>query len=496
MRWPRLKIWAGVDMNFLNFLRNGFGTKSNSSAKPISAPPPPQKRILVLGSKHPKTDSFEWDKLPETLTVSDFDAIIVNLVAFEERKDLQTSLKLDKIPSRDAFREFLFSKNQNSMMIFVGDPSIELRQSTSTSPQGWSGGYYVHEIVSWLPGFPPVVKESTKQVSSVSPGPFGSYLELVRGAPVYLSENQRWEWIHETQLEHYLVKVHGRANAITALDSKCIAKNRQGHPIAISFRYEVLHDEYDRRSRSSTQRTPLAKSCEVVWLPAPTTVTGQEGVQRILNDIFGHSQAGEAPPDWIENFVLPNEAKLNGTLTEIEAQIADLQARATEIAQQKALAGGYKRMLYATGKVELEPIIRQALRDLGAEVTESGKDAGGNELEDSRLTYNGRDALVEFKGLVKGCKLDDIRQLMDWLNRAADKGLSAKGIAVINGFRKQPPDQRDKVFENQVVTRAQQLEICLITTYDLYMAIVLQQRGEFDVEEFWAKVFATNGIYT
>ena len=481
-------------MNFLNFLRNGFGTKSTSSNKPKSASPAPQKRILVLGSKHPKTDSFEWDKLPENLTVSDSDVIVVNLVSLEERKELQTSLNLDKIPSRDAFREFLFSKNQDSMMIFIGDPSIELRQSTS--PQGWSGGYYVHQVVSWLPGFPPVIKESTKLVNSVSPGPFESYLELVKSAPVYLSENQRWEWIDETQLERYLVKVHGRANAITALDSKCIAKNRQGHPIAISFRYEVLHDDYDRRSRSSTQRAPLTTSCEVVWLPAPTAVSGQEGVQRILNDVFGHSQEGEAPPDWVENFILPNEAKLNSTLTEIHAQIADIQAQAAEIARQKVLAGSYKRMLYATGKVELEPIVRQALRDLGAEVTESGKDAGGNELEDSRLTYNGRDALVEFKGLGKGCKLDDIRQLMDWLNRAEDKGVRAKGIAVINGFRKQPPDQRNKVFENQVVTRAQQLEICLITTYDLYKAIVSQQRGQFDAEKFWAKVFATNGIFS
>jgi len=149
-------------------------------------------------------------------------------------------------------------------------------------------------------------------------------------------------------------------------------------------------------------------------------------------------------------------------------------------------------MLYETGEDVLEPVVRDTLRELEAEV-EDPKERG---KEDGRVVDpTGRNAMLEIKGPKGTLRLRDVRQLFDWMNDANFKeGWTGKGILIVNAYHDTPLEQRVEPFPDPCIKSAERLELCLMTTSQLFRTLVVHQHGELDTNEFWDIVFNTNGV--
>ena len=148
-------------------------------------------------------------------------------------------------------------------------------------------------------------------------------------------------------------------------------------------------------------------------------------------------------------------------------------------------------MLYETGEDVLEPVVRDALRELKAEV----EDPEVKGREDGRaVDLAGRNWMLEIKGPEGSLKLRDVRQLDHWVRDAiAREEWEGKGLLIVNAYHKTPLDQRGDPFPDNCVRTARSFGLCLITTSQLFRALVVHQREELDVNEFWDTLFNTNG---
>jgi hypothetical protein len=114
--------------------------------------------------------------------------------------------------------------------------------------------------------------------------------------------------------------------------------------------------------------------------------------------------------------------------------------------------------------------------------------------EDGRLRDpSGRPAVLEIKGRTGDLKLSDVNQLLQWRDEADGLGKSHKGILVCNLQCETHPGERKRVFPDNAKSRAQALGLCLITTGQIFAALVALQNGTFDSPAFWDAIFAAAG---
>lgn len=154
----------------------------------------------------------------------------------------------------------------------------------------------------------------------------------------------------------------------------------------------------------------------------------------------------------------------------------------------------YHKLLYEQGVDGLEPIVRQVLRELGATVDDPIK---GENREDGLLEDpKGREAILEIKGRTKSLALADLRQLDQWVRDAlySDDPKDRKGILIANMYCNVSIEQRKEPFPANCIDMAKQNKYCLLTTRQLYYAICLKQRNEFQETEFWDTIFNTDGV--
>jgi hypothetical protein len=148
-------------------------------------------------------------------------------------------------------------------------------------------------------------------------------------------------------------------------------------------------------------------------------------------------------------------------------------------------------ILFERGERELEPPVRAALTEIGANVTvpqEKGR-------EDARLEDpEGRRYIVEIKGHKGALQIADVRQVHDWCELARDEeDWEGKPLIVCNLFCETPLDSRSNLFPGPVVKAAKRNKIALLTTGQLFQALCEAQAGTLDQTAFWAKVYAAAG---
>jgi hypothetical protein len=150
-------------------------------------------------------------------------------------------------------------------------------------------------------------------------------------------------------------------------------------------------------------------------------------------------------------------------------------------------------LLYEQHVEGLEPVVRDALRALGATVSDPKPKEN---REDGRLTApGGQIGMLEIKGRTKSLSLRDVRQLEQWVRDAfSQENLVSKGILIANMYCGQPPKLRDKAFPPNCIDSAKIANLCLMTTTQLFRALCSYQREELDIAEFWNTVFNTDGV--
>jgi hypothetical protein len=170
-----------------------------------------------------------------------------------------------------------------------------------------------------------------------------------------------------------------------------IASTRYGGPLGIQLEVIAYRNPWDREWNASDAR---GISNQVYWLPPLPDRSGQESIQLLLRESFGLLHV-EAPPEWLDRYMLPFERAARVTLEELTAALETVHRNVVAQHEVVAREARFKQLLYEQGEEALEPVVRDVLRELGVEVEEpstSGK-------EDGRFVApNGQKGMLEIKG--------------------------------------------------------------------------------------------------
>jgi hypothetical protein len=428
------------------------------------------RRILVLGSaQHTHlVTAYTWDNLPEALDVADYEVVILNFVPLElDNVEFASSIKTQTLPSWHKFARLLFS--EGSEVVAIGMLRDRAIGTQYPLPYNW-----------WLPTMPDVEFSPGDEIQRISPE-FEFYFKYVKRWSFYATPTFREL---SPTLAGYIQVVYPQASDFRHLITP-IAETRFHHPVAFELRYQA------QARKKPGGATGTVESGKVIWLPQTTELTHVEAVDLILRERYrlGFEQM---PPSWVDNYKLPRQVSIEDDIQKHERRIQDLAEILAATKKSLQEETRFRKLLYGKGEDVLEPVVRDALRQLGAHVDDP-KQRG---REDGRLVDpQGRNGMLEVKGRSGTLRLSDVRELDQWVRDAmANEELNSKGILVANMLSDDPPGQRINPFPDNCTRAAKQFGICLMTGTQLFRAFCSHQKNELDIENFWNTIFDTDGV--
>jgi len=197
--------------------------------------------------------------------------------------------------------------------------------------------------------------------------------------------------------------------------------------------------------------------------------------------------AGELPP-WADELFLPNEKALVQGIREAEERLAAAQRGTQETRAAHEHLKRRKALVVETG-TPLEEVVEEALRALGFEV-----EAGAPSRTDRIARADGREAVVEVKGLDKSAAERHAAQLQKWVSEHhADTEVEPKGLLVANAWRRKPLHEREEAFPDQMVGYAERQALCLVTGAQLLCAWSDVERDPKKAPGLLDSLFACSG---
>lgn len=447
---------------------------SGFSPREALAPPTPEQeepphRVLVLGSKgHARAvDSYAWHELPDDLHVGDYTVVLLDLTPLGQ-EDYRQQIDRERLPSWEQWTRALWGRTS---IIAIGQPWLRFADDLDA--------YY------WLPYRPTYTVEGGREVAPVEDEQLAAYMAAVRRWDYYWEPSAAWHNCDEGRL---LAAVHP-ALQHCKLRVEPLVTTTFGKSLVVRITYSA-DIVPSRVAQGQTFTGDIPTSTGLVYLLPPTTEWSSHDAIAYWLRTLGVATEHEAP-EWSAQFALPAEAPLAARETELRETLAQTQRALDELAAEQQAAGRWRQLLYETGDA-LEVVVRDALATLGAAVTEPA--AAGR--EDGRLTDGeGRQALIEIKGVRGPIKLDHVRQLRQWTDDAlANEGLDAKGLLVANAFAATPPPERGQAVSGDTLRLAERWQQCLLTTPQLFAALVADQDRRLDRDAFWRTVFEANGL--
>lgn len=435
------------------------------------------ERVLILGcSAFPGIDSANWrDQVVPN--IPDYDLVIVS--APHLTQDFLKTVKGEYLKElRKAFTRFLHSGGK---IIVLVSPTIRIHRPKM---------YPEHVSSSdWCP------------IAYVTPEEVGKSILLkndVYGA--YLRKMSEWSFylaIPRGCLSSELTEFYGSTHDTKyEVPLESYLENRYGRVLAGHFHVEVRHEK--KRSNqwgnswSEYPKDPDTTTGTVVLLPLIGKVSPEEALADILQEEIGLSL--ESPePDWAKNIEMPGVPELVLQIEEARSRIHREAQIVQELEAQVSNIRLFRRLLYATGG-ELEAIVKSALEKLGGKVLPSKYSQ-----EEYILEFEGKEFLVEVKGVTKSIALSHIRQLNDYLLKyQEDTGEECKGILFGNAWRNTPPEMRGledtQEFPDNVVRRAEQWGISLVSSTAFFGAFVQALKSPESSNNLLTKMTTCSGI--
>lgn len=276
--------------------------------------------------------------------------------------------------------------------------------------------------------------------------------------PSYLKHLERWPYyflIPENCILQECIRYFGSGHVVNhhSLPTSYI-ENRYGGMIAGSYVIEVIENIEGRNRRRF--------SGEIVLLPLIEKLDHKEAVRLVIEDLTGKT-LGYTPPGWVDTVSVPHVTEVEEEIQKREKQIDSLCDEIGQLNDERNALNSVLTLLYASGH-DLEEIVQFCFEELGAEVTSAKYGQ-----EEYVLRYEGKEYLVEVKGVSKSISLTHQRQLYDYMIKyEEDTGQACKGILFGNAWRTIPPNERDTThkpeFPDNVVRRAKELNVALVSS--------------------------------
>jgi hypothetical protein len=94
---------------------------------------------------------------------------------------------------------------------------------------------------------------------------------------------------------------------------------------------------------------------------------------------------------------------------------------------------------------------------------------------------------------------DGRRQVLDWIERGRTiRGKNYKGIFIGNSAVTKPLkalSDRPDAFSDSWKKAAKLSQICAMKSEELYLIYLLHKKGKVNLDDFWTKLFKTDGIF-
>lgn len=228
---------------------------------------------------------------------------------------------------------------------------------------------------------------------------------------------------------------------------------------------------------------------EVILLPGrplsyqyPTEYQRTSYWQDILSSLVGIlPQLKRLPekvllPAWVSDYKFPEEKELIKQDREIHTKLEKIRLR---------------KYLLATRGKPLEDAVGSALREMGFVVE---KQPEGSYV-DFILKIDGVEkAGIEVAGSIAQINVKEFRQLLHFLQDCEVDKKEMKGILVGNHFCEKAPSERGDAFTKDAIEAAEKHKVTLLTTIDLFDALLRLDKGETLPKDVQTKILKSVGI--
>lgn len=420
-------------------------------------------------------DCRPWGSLDRGFNLLDYDTLIVDLLSIESPESINWDVFSASL-NRDVFLEFLLAEPTQGSAAVIGDPRFMYRAS------GRVGGARVtgdSEFLSWVPfkfewtsgegtGKRPVTldempKKFVRYVHSI-----GRWRYSLRKVDTELSIPKRTK----PKDEGYRIAVMSYCNTWS------------GAALVFSLGVSVF------REYSSFPEVTIGP----IWFMPEANLTEMETIDAALAVLEVDVETPK--PAWTESLTAPGERSIRLEQERLKAELAPLVAALEQANEERSQARRFVGLLYEKQRA-LEPLVRDALRALGAEVEDpprQDKEEGWLRVATSQGVAHG---VLEVKS-TRNETFDEqgLKQLEDWkLEAETQRNVEPKGINVGNADIETAPSARRSPFDRGWAKAAERRKNVATLTTVLYMALALQAEEKFDQDRFWASLFETDGVF-
>ncbi|NBI48188.1 hypothetical protein [Burkholderia sp. ISTR5] len=415
------------------------------------------KKTLVIGSlRHDHVTSVPWTDLAD-VNVLDFHSVVLFLPSLDHDA-------IEKVGTAE-----LFNMQRTFAQFLVSDGDIYV---LGAPPLGGNN----YEQWSWCP----IPIRSIAQQGDTIERNGDSFSRL-------LSRLKTWDCTYQIDgrdqaMTLSMVLSHGVPGLPIRFDGEWYARNRAGGLLAARF-WACMEKRNDK---------PHVLPGSITVLPHFPGDDAHDVVSTALVDILGKPQS-EGVPEWLSSIPMRAVDPIDQRLLTLRQDIAALERQVNEQLAEKARLERYKRLLYVSS-FELEDLVAECLGALGASITPARYSQ-----EEFVMEWNNSVFLAECKGVSKSISLANLRQVQDYvLKYEEDENSKGKGILFGNAWRGLPPAERDTkdrpIFPPNVIERAQQFGVSLVSTLDLYHAFSRFLSGEVSPQAILSVITEANGV--
>ncbi|MEV4139369.1 hypothetical protein AB0J72_45315 [Dactylosporangium sp. NPDC049742] len=195
-------------------------------------------------------------------------------------------------------------------------------------------------------------------------------------------------------------------------------------------------------------------------------------------------------PKWAEDLQFGEDIARGTQLFTLEQELQQLMAKIAELRAERARDDRWKHLITSSG-TQLEERVGEAFALFGFDL--SPPVAGRRDLH---LTWQGRTAVVEVKGIKKSAAEANAAQLEKWVSsELSETGKIPKGILVVNGWREIPITQRTEIlFPHQMLQYSVAREHCLLSGFQILTMVRAVIRGDVQPEDVAGSIMSCIGV--
>lgn len=267
--------------------------------------------------------------------------------------------------------------------------------------------------------------------------------------------------------------------------------NPEGIPFLFITDYQIPIGTWIRISEGNLIIIPdisLAGSSREEIEKASYEFTG--AIEKLVTKL-NYSSLEIPPPDWIENYLIPDESEIIDVINKKEAELDILLKSIQDSKKTLNDINKFKLLLYGYN-TPLEEQVSIVLNKIGLKVWK-----GPPSRHDLEGIYDDKTIIIEVKGVNRNASEKHLRELEEWIDICKGEGKNNnKGILIVNAYNNIPLNERSlEVFPQRMIDYAILGERCLITTTQLLGIYILTKSNPELKEKIIKDIISTKGVF-